>query len=161
MLSHSPMTSVWAYFVGGGREGGRERERGITTIWLPIITSKQPTCSTCGFMHQKALKLMNVVVFIRAVGGVLTPCVTLCVHVCMYVCDMGRGSLHTSQISHLLLYPSPWLLVPELSSQFLPIQLAFDGWQYLWEMATRFCNLREPLYRCMFYWCYCCHGNVI
>ena len=31
---------------------------------------------------------------------------------------VARGSLHTSQISHLLLYPSLWLLVPGLSSQF-------------------------------------------
>ena len=29
-----------------------------------------------------------------------------------------RGSLHTSQISHLLLKPSLWLLVPGLSSHF-------------------------------------------
>ena len=29
-----------------------------------------------------------------------------------------KGSLRTSQISHLLLYPSLWLLVPGLSSQF-------------------------------------------
>ena len=45
----------------------------------------------------------------------------------MYMCI--RGSLHTSQISHLLLYPSLWLLVPGLSSQFLPyfpIQPAFE-----------------------------------
>ena len=45
-------------------------------------------------------------------------------------CDVHhRGSLHTSQISHLLLYPSLWLLVPGLSSQFLPlyaIQTAFN-----------------------------------
>ena len=32
--------------------------------------------------------------------------------------DSSRGSPHTSQISHLLLYPSLWLLVPGLSSQF-------------------------------------------
>ena len=39
-----------------------------------------------------------------------------------------RGSPHTSQISHLLPYPSLWLLVPGLNSQLLPlfpIQLAF------------------------------------
>ena len=34
-----------------------------------------------------------------------------------------RSSLHTSQISHSLLYPSLWLLVPGLSSQFLPLFL--------------------------------------
>ena len=34
---------------------------------------------------------------------------------------MYKGSLHTSQISHLLLYPSLWLLVPGFSSQFLPV----------------------------------------
>ena len=62
-----------------------------------------------------------------------------------------RGSLHTSRISHLLLYPSLWLLVPGLSSQFLPlfpIQPAFNvsgGHQDLGEMATRFCKLWEPL----------------
>ena len=33
----------------------------------------------------------------------------------------GRGSPHTSQISHLILYPSLWLLVPGLSSQFFAI----------------------------------------
>ena len=40
-----------------------------------------------------------------------------------------RGSPHTSQISHLLLYPSLRLLVSGLSSQFLPyfpIQPAFE-----------------------------------
>ena len=40
-----------------------------------------------------------------------------------------RGSLHTSQISHLLPYPSLWLLVPGLTSQFSPlflIQHAFN-----------------------------------
>ena len=40
-----------------------------------------------------------------------------------------RSSTHTSQISHLLLYPSLWLLDPGLSSQFLPyfpIQPAFE-----------------------------------
>ena len=48
-----------------------------------------------------------------------------------------RGSLTTSQISHLLLYPSLWLLLSGLSSQFLPllpIQPAFiinSSWQYL------------------------------
>ena len=47
-----------------------------------------------------------------------------------------RGSLTSSQISHLLLYPSLWLLLSGLSSQFLPlllIQPAFivnSGWQY-------------------------------
>ena len=62
-----------------------------------------------------------------------------------------RGSLHTGQISHLLLYASLWLLVLVLSSQFLPLfalQSAFDistGQQYLWEMAAKFCMLQEPL----------------
>ena len=32
--------------------------------------------------------------------------------------SMAGGSLHTSKISYLLLYPSFWLLVPGLSSQF-------------------------------------------
>jgi hypothetical protein len=62
-----------------------------------------------------------------------------------------RGSPHTSQISHLLLYPSLWLLVPGLSSQFchyflynllLRAALVSNIWG---EMATRFCKLREPL----------------
>ena len=62
-----------------------------------------------------------------------------------------RGSPHTSQISHLLLYLSLWPLVPGLSSQFLPlfpIQLAIEvsvGQQYCWELATKFYKLREPL----------------
>ena len=62
-----------------------------------------------------------------------------------------RGSLHASPISHLLLYPSLWLLVPGSSSQFLPLfplQSAFEistGQYYLGKMATRFCKLREPL----------------
>ena len=47
------------------------------------------------------------------------------------------GALCTSQISHLLLYPSLWLLVPGLSSHFCHC--------YLVEMATRFCKLQEPL----------------
>ena len=70
---------------------------------------------------------------------------------CMSLPMAFRGSLHTSQISHLLFYPSLWLLVPGLSSQFLPlfpVQPAFNiisGRQYLREMATRFCKLREPL----------------
>ena len=38
--------------------------------------------------------------------------VSHCIHV------HTRGSLHTSQTSHLLLYPSLWLLVPGLSSHF-------------------------------------------
>ena len=68
-----------------------------------------------------------------------------------YVNAYSRGSPHTSQISYLLLYPSLWLLVPGLSSHFLPLlplQPAFNvssGWQYLWEVATRFCKLQEPL----------------
>ena len=40
-----------------------------------------------------------------------------------------RDSLHTSQISHLLLNPSLWLLIPGSSSQFLPLfpsQPAFE-----------------------------------
>ena len=40
-----------------------------------------------------------------------------------------RGSLHTSQISHLLLFPSLWLLAPGSCSQFLPLfplQPAFE-----------------------------------
>ena len=61
---------------------------------------------------------------------------------------LRRGSPFTSQISHLLLRPSLWLLVPGLSSQFLPcfpIQpfrspLASN----ILEMATRFGKLREP-----------------
>ena len=75
-----------------------------------------------------------------------------CLNAFMCIICQVKGFLHTSQISHLLLYPLLWLLVPGLSSQFLPlfpIQLAFDvssDRQYLWEMATRFCNLREPLY---------------
>lgn len=32
--------------------------------------------------------------------------------------NLNKGSLHTSQISNLLLYPSLWLPVPGLSSQF-------------------------------------------
>ena len=50
---------------------------------------------------------------------------------------LPQGFLTTSQISHLLLYPSLWLLLSGLSSQFLPllpIQPAFivnSGWQYL------------------------------
>ena len=54
--------------------------------------------------------------------------------VCTYT---FRGSLTTSQISHLLLYPSLWLVLSGLSSQFLPllpIQPAFivnSGWQCL------------------------------
>ena len=65
-----------------------------------------------------------------------------------------RGSLHTGQISHLLLYPSLWLLVPGSSSQFLPLfhlQLGFEiisVQYYLWEMATRVCKLWEPLQYC-------------
>ena len=61
------------------------------------------------------------------------------------------GSLHTSQISHLLLYPLLWLLVSGLSSRFLPyfpIHPAFEvstGQLDLWKMATRFCKLQEPL----------------
>ena len=62
-----------------------------------------------------------------------------------------RGSLHTSRIGHLLLYPSLQLLVPGLSSQFLPyfpIQPAFEistGRLDFGEMATRFWKLQEPL----------------
>ena len=37
------------------------------------------------------------------------------VSTCMYAC---RGSLYISQISYLLQYPSHWLLVSGLSSQF-------------------------------------------
>ena len=37
------------------------------------------------------------------------------------IVEISGGSLHTSQISHLLLYPSLSLLVPEMSSQFLPL----------------------------------------
>ena len=48
----------------------------------------------------------------------------LCTHRLMQI--HVRGSLRTS---HLLLYPSLWLLIPRLSSQFLPlfpIQPAFN-----------------------------------
>ncbi len=59
-----------------------------------------------------------------------------------------RGSLHTSQISHLLLYPLLWLLVPGLSSHFLLYNLLltlllvgniFEKW------LQKFCKLWEPL----------------
>ena len=39
-----------------------------------------------------------------------------------------RGSLHTSQISHLLLYPSLWLLIPGLSSQISPLFPTQPSW---------------------------------
>ena len=78
---------------------------------------------------------------------------TNCACACLYP-ETGyiiRGSLHTSQNSHLLLYPLLWLLVHGLSSLFLPlfpIQPAFDistGQKYLWEMAKRLYKLQEPL----------------
>ena len=49
----------------------------------------------------------------------------------------SQGSLHTSQISHLLLYPSLWLLVSGLSSQFCHY--------FLYNLLIRFCKLWEPL----------------
>ena len=61
------------------------------------------------------------------------------------------GNHCTSQLSHLLLYLSLWL--PGLSSQCLPLfplQPSFEigiGQNYLWEMAKKFCKLREPLHR--------------
>ena len=49
------------------------------------------------------------------------------------------------------MYPSLWLLVPGLSSQFFPLfplqpasEISTGQWQ-LREMATRFCKCREPL----------------
>ena len=48
---------------------------------------------------------------------------------------------HISQISHLLLYPLLWLLVPGLSSQFLPLLPLHppfnisNGQQQLWELS--------------------------
>ena len=66
------------------------------------------------------------------------------------------GSLHSSQISHLLLYPSLWLLVPGLSSHFHYCFLynhffkVNAGQQYLWKMATRFWTLRKPLIICIY-----------
>ena len=61
-----------------------------------------------------------------------------------------RGSLHTSQISHLLLYPSLWLLVPGLSSHFVIVSFttffkANTGQQYPQKMATGFLMPWEPL----------------
>ena len=55
--------------------------------------------------------------------------------------------LHTSQITHLLLYPSLWLAVLRLSSHFCycsslqPSVKVNTGQQYLWIVATRFYTL--------------------
>ena len=75
---------------------------------------------------------------------------TCTVYMYVYMYMYFRGSLHTSQISHLLLYPSLWLLVPRLSSQFFRIQPAFNASSghaaISLRNATRFCKLLEPLY---------------
>ena len=60
-----------------------------------------------------------------------------------------KGSLHTSQISHLLLYPSLWLLVPGLSSHYFLYNLLltsavvgniFEKW------LQDFVSFRNPCY---------------
>ena len=67
-----------------------------------------------------------------------------------YTCITQRF-LHTSRISHLLLYPSLRLLVLRLSSHFRycsRLQPSFKinaGQQYLWILAARFYTLQEPL----------------
>ena len=93
--------------------------------------------------------------FIKYLGGVffsLSKGVNLKIKFFFFM-KGSRGSLHASQISHLLLYSALWLLVPASSSQFLPLfllQPAFEistGQYYLWEMATRvwiLCALGSP-----------------
>ena len=76
---------------------------------------------------------VNIVFLVTALASILCYVIhVLEIHVAYCMCS--RGSLTTS---HLLLYPSLWLLLSGLSSQFLPllsIQPAFivnSDWQYL------------------------------
>ena len=128
---------------------------GVPILWAFLNT----VSTTAGTMHSVLIKA-----YFRSIWQRF-HCIKCTV---MYMCIWGneslrnlrellllqynyRGSLLTSQISHLLLYPSLWLLFPGLSSQFLPLfplQPAFKigiGQYYLREMATKFCKLWEPL----------------
>ena len=62
---------------------------------------------------------------------------------------INRGSPRSSQISHLLLYHSLWLLVPGLSSHYFLynklLMYVSNGHVLLQKMATRFCEFEEPL----------------
>ena len=62
------------------------------------------------------------------VSGKLLSCAN-CLCIADWLLRPCRGSLRTIQISHLLVYPSLWLLDPGLSSQslaLLSIQSAFN-----------------------------------
>ena len=73
----------------------------------------------------------------------------------MHMCNSTRGSLHTSQISHLLKYPSLWLAILGLSSHFANVSFTtywgHTGQQYLWKVATNLvcfgnlCTTKGPL----------------
>ena len=109
---------------------------------------------SCFFIHSKMVQAHRNKVFHDFRNGECRNlvCTGECIQ-CTCTCTLlSRGSLHTSQVSNLLLYPSLWLLVPEQSSHFshcflynLLLRSALVSVYYLWEMVTRFCNLREPL----------------
>ena len=81
--------------------------------------------------------------------------------------DIARGSPHTSQISHLLLYPSLWLLVPGLSSHSscncffnnLLVISAVVGNDIIVEKRLKdFCKHQEPLVTNKFWTKFCLNG---
>ena len=135
-LGIAPPLVAWAYFE----------------IKCPNILGVQASVFYSKLSYCDPSHILSLFFFFSVLGPLLAWVTTNGVVYGWYImavyASSGRDFLHTSQISHLLLYLSLWLLVPGLSSQFLPIQPVFNvssGHQYLWEMATRFCRLREPL----------------
>ena len=68
---------------------------------------------------------------------------TVCTHTC-------RGCLYTSQISHLLLYPSLWLLALDWVAIFAiaSFTACFLNLVISWEMAQNFVSFRNPWHVC-------------
>ena len=104
----------------------------------PYLSGLNPKCN----LHKYTSRA-------RVSNSAASPCISVLPGLTLM--PHRRDSLHTSQISHLLLYPSLWLLVPGLSGQFLPLFLynmllmsaviakIFEKW------LQDFCKLWEPL----------------
>ena len=107
-------------------------------------------CSVWVRTHVCICTHVYVCVLVCAYSSVcMTMYVTVCVCMCAHqecVCVRMSGSQHTCQISHLLLCPSPWLLVPGLSSWFLPLSprahvQGESNWFYLYVCGHINCQI--------------------
>ena len=103
------------------------RRIATSIFWSVLLSSDIKQIMPSPMQFARALVRTHSILFSKGVLSLTTT--TTYVHLCTMLHYNSWGSPHTSQISHLLLYPSLWLLVPRLSSQlchcFL-IQLAFE-----------------------------------